>query len=978
MKKIFFGILFLIGFQAFTQNVWTAHFQEAYQKTFEKKYFVDSVFQQLNDDEKIGQLFMVAAYSNRDSNHVKHIDSLVEKYAIGGLIFFQGGPLRQAQLNNRFQQKSRTPLFIAIDGEWGLSMRLDSTIRFPKQLTLGAIQDNTLIYEMGKTIAKECRRMGIHINFAPDIDINNNPKNPVINDRSFGEDPYNVALKGLAYAKGMQDHGVMACAKHFPGHGDTDTDSHYSLPVINKSLEQLDKLELYPFKVLFNEGVHSVMAAHLFIPAIDNTKDVATSLSYKSTTELLKKQMGFNGLVFSDALNMKGVSKFFKPGEVELKAFKAGNDVLLFAEDVPKAIALIKNAVEEKEISWQQINTATKKILSAKYDYKLFHEAQLVELNNLYEDINNIEAQLVNRKLFESALTYISHEKQLLPFQDISSKKFLTITIGNTTDSIFQQTLNLYANIPAFSIDKNATALDFQNLYNQTAGANEVIVALFDMSRHNNKNYGLTDNAIQFINNLAKEKSVSLVVFGNPYSLKYFDNVQHTICVYEENTITKSYAAQLIFGGVSAKGTLPVSASSKYTFGAGNFTPEKFRLKYTMPEEVGIASKDLLMIDSIANKAIAEKMTPGCQIVFAKDGKVFYNKSFGHHTYDSIQPVKNTDVYDIASITKIAATTLSLMKLYDDAKIDLDQSFSHYLILPKNNTVGSLKIKEVLLHQAGLGAWIPFYASYLSAAQRSRWFRMYPLKGFTIQVADSLYTKHDMYDTIYKNIYFSKVEKKPEYKYSDLGFYIFPEIIEKLSGKNIDEYTKVNFYEPLGLRTTTYNPLRYFSANTIVPTENDTLFRKQLIRGFVHDPGAALLGGVSGHAGLFSNAGDIAILMQMLLNKGSYAGKQFIKPETVDLFTKSHLEKNRRGFGFDKPEIDTAKTSPTAKSASLNTFGHSGFTGTCTWADSDNNLVYVFLSNRVYPSAANNKLAINNVRTDIMQVVYNALKKNEN
>ncbi len=975
--KFRFTLILILALKILTaQNVWVQHFEQQYRKVFEKKYFVDSLFSTLNEQERIGQLFMIAAYSTKDSAHFYQLDSLVKKYHVGGLIFFKGSPQPQALMTNYFQQAARTPLFIAVDGEWGLSMRLDSTIRFPKQLTLGAIQDNTLIYEMGRTIAKECKRVGVHINFAPVVDVNNNPKNPVINDRSFGEDKYNVALKGLMYAKGMQDEGVMACAKHFPGHGDTDTDSHYSLPVINKSFEELEQLELYPFKVLFNEGVHSVMAAHLFIPAIDNTKDLATSLSPLSTTKLLKEQMGFKGLVFSDALNMKGVSKFYKPGEVELKAFKAGNDVLLFAEDVPKAISLFNDALEKKEITQQQIDEAVKKILAAKYDYQLFHKSQQIPLENLVADLNNTEAQLLNRKLFEHAITYVTDETPKLPLENILSKKIASVAIGDTADTVFNNTLNLFAEVTSFSIDKNKKTEDFAAFKNQLQAFDEVIIGVFDMSRHANKNYGLTDAAIQFVNEVAKEKDVTLVVFGNPYSLKNFETVKHVVCVYEDHDITRNYAAQFIFGGVAAKGKLPVTASEKYSFNKGITTPEHYRFKYTIPEEVGIAGSAMSKIDSIASIAINEQMTPGCQILFAKDGKVFYHKSFGQHTYEAnAEKVSNHHVYDIASITKIAASTLALMKLYEEEKISLDNPLQNYLPHIKKYALGEIKIKDILLHQSGLPAWIPFYNDFISPVQRSRWFRMYKTETYSQHVTDSMFTKPTLKDAIYNTIYYTKVDKKPAYKYSDIGFYMFPQLVENTVATDFEKYLQQTFYQPLQLKTITYNPREKFSKQIIVPTEKDTLFRKQLIHGYVHDPGAAMMGGISGHAGLFANAHDVAVLMQMLLNKGEYAGKRYFKPETIDYFTKTHFANNRRGLGFDKPEPDTTKSNPTAKSASPETFGHSGFTGTCTWADPQNGLVYVFLSNRVHPSAQNNKLAAQNIRTDIMQVVYDALKK---
>jgi beta-N-acetylhexosaminidase len=974
VKRLLFVVMMLVSYNGFAQNPWIELFLKKYQVEFNRKFWVDSVYSTMNEDERLGQLFMVAAYSNRDEKHLAQLDSLVSKYHIGGLIFFQGGPLRQAQMTNRYQRMTKTPLFIAIDGEWGLSMRLDSTIVFPHQLTLGAIQDNNLIEQMGCEIARQCRRLGIHINFAPVIDVNNNSKNPVINDRSFGENKYNVALKGLAYAKGLQDGGVMACAKHFPGHGDTDSDSHYSLPIISHNMKRLDSLELYPFKILFNEGVQSVMAAHLYIPSIDTTKNVATSLSAKSTTQLLKEKMNFKGLVFSDALNMKGVSKYFKPGEAELKAFMAGNDVLLFAEDVPKAMMLFREALKKKQITKEQIEKAVKKILLAKYDYGLY-EPQFVKTENLYEDLNDINAVLLQRKLFEASLTVAADEKNQLPVVDLENKKFASLVIGSNTINEFQLMLENYTSFSHFNIDKSASTEKFRILSDTLKKFTDVIIALNDMSRHASKNYGLTDNAIQFIKSLSEKTNVVLAVFGNPYALQHFDVMPCVVEAYEDNTITRSYAAQLIFGAIGADATLPVSATAKYYSGFGKKYSGGLRFKYTIPEEVGIASKNLLKIDSIARFAISEKMTPGCQIVFAKDGKIFFQKSYGFHTYDSLTAVKNTDLYDVASVTKIAASTISLMKLYDEGKFYLDKTVGDYLPEAKKTEAEKLKMHSMLLHQSGLAGWIPFYLKYIPEAERKKWFRNHLYKNYDLEVCENIFVKDIMPDTIYRAICSAKVEKNPEYKYSDMAFYLFAKIILKLTDQPIDVFAKKNFYSPLGLKTTTYNPLKNFQKMDIVPTENDTLFRRQLVHGYVHDPGAALLGGVSGHAGLFSDATDIAVLMQMLLNKGSYGGKKYINPSTVELFTKTHLQNNRRGLGFDKPEPDTTKSTPVAKSASPESFGHSGFTGTCAWADPKYNLVYIFLSNRVYPDASNNKLAKENIRTDIMQVVYDAMKK---
>lgn len=974
MKNSAFIPSLILSLQLYAQNPWTDFFLDNYRSAFNRKYWADSIYAAMNEEQRLGQLFMVAAYSNRDEKHLAQLDSLVQKYHIGGLIFFQGGPKRQAQMTNRYQSMSQIPLFIAIDAEWGLGMRLDSTISFPRQLTLGAIRDNTLIYAMGREIARQCKRLGIHINFAPVVDVNNNPRNPAINDRSFGEDKYNVALKGLAYMRGLQDGGVMACAKHFPGHGDTDTDSHFALPIIGKSLQQLDTLELYPFKILFNEGVQSVMAAHLFIPAIDSSRHTATSLSPKSTSQLLKEKLGFKGLVFSDALNMKGVSKYFAPGEVELRAFTAGNDVLLFSEDVPKAIAHLKQALTKKQIPPTQIERSVKKILLAKYDYGLTRTPS-INTDSLYEELNNVHARLLQRRLFEASLTVAADEYEQIPVISLDNKHFASLIIGDTAVNEFQLMLDNYVSMPHFVMDKQA-APDIRAQFADTLKKfTDVIIGLHGMNRHAAKNYGLTDEVIQFIKNLSAATRVILVLFGNPYALQYFDKLPCVVVAYEDNPVTRDLAAQLIFGAKGTEAVLPVSATAKYYSGCGKKIPAGLRLQYAIPEEVGIASAHLLAIDSLAQKAIHEKMTPGCQIILAKDGKIFYQRVFGHHTYDSLTTVKHTDLYDVASITKVAATTLSLMKLYDEGMFHLDKTVADYLPETKKTEFGKLKMHDLLLHQAGLPAWIPFYSRFLSENERKKWFRPHEQKHFHMPVADTLFVKDAIVDTIFTIIYNTKVDKKPEYKYSDLGFYVFSKIIHRLSGEPLDVYADKNFYKPLGLKATTFNPFKVFPQDRIVPTEIDTIFRKQVIRGYVHDPGAALLGGVSGHAGLFSTATDLAVLFQMLLNKGTYGGKKYITAPTVELFTRTHLENNRRGLGFDKPELDPTKAGPTAKSASPATFGHSGFTGTCVWADPEYQLIYVFLSNRTYPYATNNKLAQQNIRTEIMQAVYDAIFK---
>ncbi len=934
--------------------------------------WADSVMKGLSDDERIGQLFMVAAYSNRDSTHFKEIKKLIKNYHIGGLCFFQGGPLRQAQQTNLYQSFAKIPLLISIDAEWGLSMRLDSVVRYPKQMAMGAIADNQLIYDFGRETARQCKRIGVHLNFAPCIDVNNNPKNPVINDRSFGEDKYRVAAKAIEYMRGMQDYGVMANAKHFPGHGNTDKDSHLSLPTLNRTKIQLDSTELYPFRELFSRGISSVMVGHLFVPAIDSSKNIASSISKPIVSDLLKNDLGFKGLVFTDALNMKGVSSFFVPGEVDAKALLAGNDMLLFTENVPNAFVEIKKALVRGDISMNEINEHVYKILIAKYSVGL-HSYSPINLNGIYEDLNSNDAKLVSMRLYENALTLLENKNNLIPFKTLEEKNIAALSIGADLNNEFLQMCKNYAPITTFAMKKDASLNDFDFLEKNLNAYNTVIVGIHDMSRNESKNFSISKQTKDFLGNLSKHSNVVLVVFGNAYSLRNFENLAPILLAYEDNEFSRSFAAQALFGGVPITGTLPVTASPMFNSGDGYLIEKPIRLKYTLPEEVGLYSKCLLKVDEIAMKAIIERATPGCQVLIAKDGKVVYQKSFGTHSYTGAQAVQNSDLYDLASLSKILATNLEVMKMYDEGALVLEKKIGSYLNYFKNNPKKFVPIANFLTHTAGLVPFIPYWKESLTYNDGQASYSKDSSSFYSIKVADQLYLRYDYPEIMRKKMLNSEPKEVGKYVYSDLSFYYLKDLVESHYRSNLNSLTRKDFYNSLGLSTMTYNPWQKVPKNRIVPTENDTIFRKQIIDGYVHDPGAAMLGGVAGHAGLFSNANDVAVIMQMLLNKGTYGGEKYFNESTVDKFTAKYNTKSRRGLGFDKPDVNP-KNSPTCAAASLSTFGHTGFTGTTTWADPDNGMVYVFLSNRIHPSAENKKLVELNIRTDIQQIIYDSMK----
>lgn len=982
--------------------------------------WVDSVFNSMNADQRIGQLFMVAAYSNKDEIHHKAIENLIKNYNIGGLIFFKGTPYHQAKLINRYQSIARVPLLIAMDAEWGLAMRLDSTISFPRQMTLGAIQDNQYIYRMGAEIARQCKRIGVHVNLAPVVDINSNPNNPVIGIRSFGENKENVALKGIAYMKGLQQNSVMANAKHFPGHGDTDTDSHLTLPVIKHSKKRLDEIELYPFKRLINEGLMSIMVAHLHVPAYDDTVNRATTLSKAVVTGLLKKDLGFRGLIFTDALNMRGVSQFYKPGDVDLKALLAGNDVLLFSEKVPVAIKKIKQAVRRGIISMEEIDKRVKKILRAKFWVGLYGKNgrkeieeirgdnfPSINLNNIYEDLNTNYAKFLQQELYEKALTVVQNQDDLIPFKIIDTNTFASVSIGlshlikGELDGIneFQKMLSLYAPFDHFSISEKALEQTYNDLLNEVFPYKTVVVSIHKMNNSSSRGYGISKKAKDFIKQISKKTKTILVVFGNPYSLKYFEDNKWLVCAYEDNEVTQKVVPQLLFGAISANGKLPVSASSKFKEGVGLTTESLKRLIYSFPESVGMNSKTLLNIDTIVLKAIADSAMPGCQVLIAKDGNVIFNKSYGYLTYKKQQLVTNQTIYDVASVTKVAGTLQAIMFLKEQGLLDLDAKASEYLSELKTTNKKDLLIRDIMSHQAGLVPYIEYWKRTIDSSGmlsdsfysniKSEKFPNLVVHRINAGIALSdgvlpgvnkgaLYSISSMEDTIWQWTIDSDMIKKKKkkhkygYKYSDLGFYIMKRIAEKLLNQSIEEFLDQNFYTPLSLNTLNYQPQNKFEIKKIAPTEYDTNFRKTLICGTVHDPGAAMVGGVAGHAGIFSNANALSILMQMNLQHGYYGGLRYFKSETIPEFTTKQFDNNRRGLGWDKPDPDGH--GPTSNYASANTFGHSGFTGTCVWVDPDCQLVYVFLSNRVYPNAYNTKLITKNIRTRIHDVIYRAME----
>lgn len=938
------------------------------------KRWADSVYNSLSDDQRIAQL-MVVRLSTIDGRtrtvtfFDDQVSKLINDYNIGGICLFQGNPVQQARIINRLQAQAKTPILMCIDAEWGVGMRLtDSVLPLPKQMMLGAMKDASIVYRYGQLVAEQCKRLGLQVNYAPVVDVNNNPNNPVINDRSFGEDKYKVADFGIAYMKGMQDNGVMACAKHFPGHGDVSVDSHYDLPVINKTLAQLDSLELYPFRKIFAAGIGSVMVAHLYIPSIDNTANRATSLSSKNINGLMRDSLKYQGLTFTDALEMQGVKKFFPNGEASVQSIIAGNDMLCLPGDVPQSIEKIKAAIARKKISWADIALHCKKVLAAKYEYGLAH-LQPINTTNLTADLNS-GVPAMRKLVAENAITLLSKKDTAffpMKMTGVKKKDIAYIAIGTTADNAMAARLRKDLNADVLYVDYNDGKRKMDSLIQKAGTYKKLIIGIHNLTRSPANNFGLTANAISLAAQLQQKYTAITFLFGNAYALKNWCDARNMVVCYEDDSIIQNAAIDMLEGISPFKGTLPVTVCAGYTYGSGIASNLN---------RWGVNESKFYKIDSIANDAIAQSATPGCVVMAVKDGRIIYEKAFGNYTYDNKEPVTVESVYDMASVTKICATTLAVMRLYEEGKLDLKKKLGDYLPRTAGSNKEHLLIEDVLLHQAGLPAFIPFYTATLDVpgqAPKHIYAGSYS-DSFSIQVAKDMYMRTAYRDTMYKMILESPLGPSGEYVYSDNDFIFLGRIVEALTGMPLETYVKKTFYQPMGLTSIGFRPLERLPVTRIVPTENDTLFRKQLLRGYVHDQGAAMFGGVAGHAGLFSDAYDIAALMQMLLNGGTFNGHRYLQKETIDLFTAYHSADSRRGFGFDKPERDNAtrKEPYPALSASARAFGHTGFTGTSVWADPADQLIYIFLSNRVYPHVSNALLNMN-VRLKIHEVLYSAL-----
>ena len=975
--------------------------------------WVNEQYENMSLDQKIGQLFMIQLSSSAPAEQRLKTITLLEEQQLGGIIFSTGHPSAQLQLTNTLQNRAKIPYLIAQDAEWGLAMRLDSVPRFPWNMTLGAIQDTSLLRRTGLEIGRQFKRMGVHLNFAPVADSNTNPNNPIIGNRSFGQDPREVSQRAMAYMRGLQEAGILSCAKHFPGHGDTATDSHKELPFLEGDRKRLDSVELLPFETLVDGGIESVMVAHLGVPALEKREGFPSSLSPEIVRQLLLKRLQFRGLVVTDALDMKAVSKFAPAGEVELQAFLAGNDLLLMPTDVISAKLKFKEAYQKGLISEIRLAASVKKILMAKYKAGL-HQWEEIPLDGLCEDLDPVSARILREELFEQAITVIKNDFALLPLKSLEKKKIAYVHMGDAKGDAFAETLRKYGAVDVFdfTMDKSFAA--------QLEGYNLLVLGVHKSDATPYKPFRLTEKEIDRIRSLAALRSSNtvLTVFTKPYTLTDlavdvqetaelpvgpkpnngpssrsggpigmgmsfglnpvdpFPGIDAIVMAYQNHPLAQDKAAQVIFGALESKGRLPVDVTDHTGFLAGDGfnTRSLARLGYSIPERVGFDRDGLSRVDTLVQQGIDSVMYPGAQILIAKDGKVVYNKAFGKLTYEGEEKLTTDHLFDLASLTKILGTLPILMEMEENGQLELNTTFAELIPEYKNTELKDVTVLKALSHYGRLPAWIAYYVNTLDKNRKpsKEYYRNRREPGFEIKINEHLYLANAYRDTIYKRIGEQEL-KSNRYRYSDVGYYVFKKFIEEQKGKRLDTLTHEFLYASLGANKTLYNPLNLFDKEWIVPSEEDQYFRYSTVRGYVHDMGAAMQDGVGGHAGLFSNANDVAKIMQMYLQGGYYGGRRYLQARTISKFNTCYFchKDVRRGVGFDKPQLK--EHGPTCGCVSRKSFGHSGFTGTYTWADPEKNLVYVFLSNRTYPSARNNLLITTELRTRIQQVIYDAL-----
>jgi beta-N-acetylhexosaminidase len=911
--------------------------------------WADARLARMTLEERVSQMFSVPAYgvfrSVEDPEYRALID-LVENFGVGGVFFFDGDPLSQVVLANDLQERARLPLLVSQDMEWGAGMRVERTTTFPRAMAIGATRNMEYAYALGYVTAHEARAMGVHQIFAPVADINNNPFNPIINVRAFSEQPGLVADMVSAFIRGARDGGVLATVKHFPGHGDTETDSHAALPILPFDRSRLDSVELVPFRRAIDEGVLSVMTGHLAFPQME-APGIPASLSRRLTTDLLREELGFDGLVVTDALNMRGVTDHFEPGEAAVRAVAAGADVLLMSTDPHRARSAVMTAVAEGRIEEKQINESVRRILRAK-EFAGLDRQRTVPLSTTREAVATRSNQAISEAIARESITLLRNEGDLLPLRT-SGRRILSVILNDSEDSTigryFQAELRRQAadaTITTRTLDLRSRAEDYDAIAREARQHDVILVPTFLLVRSSSGRIDLPDHHKEFLNRLvATNRPVALLSLGNPYMIMGIDKPAVYLTAYGGSEVSQRAVIQAVLGRSAIQGRLPITIPGEYAFNDGVQLPQ-LAVRVGVPEDAGMDGGMVQRVDSLMHASIIRRAFPGAAVAVGRNDVVTLLRGYGYHTYTSTRQVTPQSVFDVASLTKVVATTTAVMKLHDDGRLDLDAPVGRYLPDFARSGKEIVTVRHLLTHSAGLAAFRPFHTM-----------------GFTSR------------QQVIQAVMDEGLDFRPgsETRYSDLGYITLGLIVEAVTGHDLATYTRQAIFEPLGMRNTGFRTVGIADEN-IVPTEDDRTFRRRLIQGEVHDEAAYLMGGIAGHAGLFSTAEDLARFAQMLLNGGDLEGFRLLQPHTVRLFTARAVDgAGQRGLGWDLRSMTGYSSAGTRFGA--RSFGHTGFTGTSMWIDPDAGLYVILLSNRVHPTRDNQLLVA--IRPQLADIAYNAI-----
>ena len=914
--------------------------------------FIDSLIKRTSLKEKIGQLFFVPVYGSflsQDDPKFKEISDLIINEHIGGLIFMKGDIYGQAVLTNKLQKLTKIPLWITQDMEYGAAMRISGTTRFTPAMGVSATGNKHNAFIMGKLTAREAKAMGVHQIFAPVLDVNNNPDNPVINVRSFSGNPEIVSEYGIAFMEGVKSEGLVATAKHFPGHGDTDSDSHFELPVLNHDYSRLDSIELIPFRRAIKGGIQSIMSAHISFPKISNHPEIPGTLDGKILSDILIDSLNFNGVVVTDGLEMSGITKLFSPGRAVVRALHAGADIMLISPDIHTAISEVIAAVEKGEISEERIEHSYRKIIEWKQNAGLFDQTNQINIDALDRVLNANTHQAEADRIARESITILKDDANILPLNPTKFKKILLVSIadhkhGNTGKSFAKALRDYHPNVSFSVFDDRSGEADIQKILKQAQNSDLIIIGSFINLRFG-KSIQLPRKHRLFLRQLMSlNKNSILTMFGNPYLVSELKETDVHVMAWSHHPIQMKAVAPTLFGAANVNGKLPIEIPGMYSVGDG-LHYEQTVLRYGKPEDVGISSQKLYQIDNILKNAVLDSVFPGAIAAIVKDGVLVYKHAEGYHTYDKLRKVKNTDVYDVASITKVVATATAAMKLISEGVLSLDDRVKTYFNEFDTQEKSKITIKHLLLHESGLPA-----------------FRVY---------IDKFKTRAEIIKAIKEEPLINPVGST--YVYSDLGMILLAEIVNKISGRSIDSFMRKHFYYPMGMYGAYFNPKKVskWYVNRIPPTEFDTIYRNQLIKAEVNDERAWYMDGIAGHAGLFSTVDDLAKFGTMLLNEGSYLDKEYILPEVIKEFTTKQSKLSGRGLGFDRKNASGFSTAGSL--ASNDSFGHLGFTGTSFWIDREKNMIIILLTNRTYPNRKYGK-RISIIRAAIADAAFSSIK----